>query len=350
MESLRKNIAVVPQDSVLFHDTIYYNLHYGNLEKSKEDVYKAATLADLHTSVLQWPKGYDTQVNESKAYRTDCRLLSRIRIFLPFRILFQVGERGLKLSGGEKQRVAIARAVLKDSPILVFDEATSSLDSITERVPEDFRSPNFLYLGNLFVSVIIFFAAYTGCSESSNRKSNLHLHRTSSLNCHGCFRNSRSRKRQSCRARNSLRPSFKIWNSLLTALGEAAGEVPEPSSLKKPVAICRVKFVYTKTGKQAFTFLFSSFITLLLLFLYFIPCDSKKYPSCNSVMCSLRRKALSYALSLTFPIPIPVSPCSCLKIRFNRKTVIEIYLNKYLKNNYYLFYLFVYCKFLVVAI
>ncbi|KAK6641928.1 ATP-binding cassette sub- B member 7, mitochondrial [Polyplax serrata] len=105
VESLRKNIAVVPQDSVLFHDTIYYNLHYGNLEKSKEDVYKAATLADLHTSVLQWPKGYDTQV----------------------------GERGLKLSGGEKQRVAIARAVLKDSPILVFDEATSSLDSITER-------------------------------------------------------------------------------------------------------------------------------------------------------------------------------------------------------------------------
>ncbi|KAL0266882.1 UNVERIFIED_CONTAM: hypothetical protein PYX00_009314 [Menopon gallinae] len=105
MESLRRSIAIVPQDSVLFHDTIFYNLHYGNMEKNAEQVFAASQLADLHTSVLQWPKGYETEV----------------------------GERGLKLSGGEKQRVAIARAVLKDSPILVFDEATSSLDSITER-------------------------------------------------------------------------------------------------------------------------------------------------------------------------------------------------------------------------
>ncbi|EEB20224.1 ATP-binding cassette subfamily B, member 7 [Pediculus humanus corporis] len=105
LESLRKNIAIVPQDSVLFHDSIYYNLHYGNLNKTREEVFKASSLADLHSTVLQWPKGYDTPV----------------------------GERGLKLSGGEKQRVAIARAVLKDSPILIFDEATSSLDSITER-------------------------------------------------------------------------------------------------------------------------------------------------------------------------------------------------------------------------
>ncbi|KAH9635433.1 hypothetical protein HF086_015599 [Spodoptera exigua] len=104
LASLRKAIAVVPQDCVLFHDTIFHNLHYGDLTKSEEHVYKASKMAELHESVQTWPKGYDTQV----------------------------GERGLKLSGGEKQRVAIARAILKDSPIIIFDEATSSLDSLTE--------------------------------------------------------------------------------------------------------------------------------------------------------------------------------------------------------------------------
>merc|ERR1712062_784715 len=104
LDSLRKSIAVVPQDSVLFHDTIRHNIGYGDLSAKEENVIKAAELAELHDSILDWPKGYDTQV----------------------------GERGLKLSGGEKQRVAIARAILKDSPILIFDEATSSLDSITE--------------------------------------------------------------------------------------------------------------------------------------------------------------------------------------------------------------------------
>ncbi|XP_012261385.2 iron-sulfur clusters transporter ABCB7, mitochondrial isoform X1 [Athalia rosae] len=104
VNELRKSVAIVPQDSVLFHDTIFYNLHYGNLKKTEEEVYQAAKMANLHDAILKWPKGYQTQV----------------------------GERGLKLSGGEKQRVAIARAILKDSPILVFDEATSSLDSITE--------------------------------------------------------------------------------------------------------------------------------------------------------------------------------------------------------------------------
>ncbi|XP_045764218.1 iron-sulfur clusters transporter ABCB7, mitochondrial isoform X2 [Maniola jurtina] len=102
--SLRRAIAIVPQDCVLFHDTIYHNLHYGDLSKSQEEVYKASKMAELHESVITWPKGYETQV----------------------------GERGLKLSGGEKQRVAIARAILKDSPIIIFDEATSSLDSLTE--------------------------------------------------------------------------------------------------------------------------------------------------------------------------------------------------------------------------
>ena len=104
IESLRKQIAVVPQDSVLFHDTIKYNIHYGNFEAAEERVVAASQLAELHETINNWPSGYETQV----------------------------GERGLKLSGGEKQRVAIARAILKDSPILVFDEATSSLDSITE--------------------------------------------------------------------------------------------------------------------------------------------------------------------------------------------------------------------------
>jgi len=104
VERLRSNIAIVPQDCILFHNTIKHNIGYGDLAKTEDEVYEAAKMAELHNSIITWPKGYDTQV----------------------------GERGLKLSGGEKQRVAIARAVLKGSPILVFDEATSSLDSITE--------------------------------------------------------------------------------------------------------------------------------------------------------------------------------------------------------------------------
>ncbi|CAB3242824.1 unnamed protein product [Arctia plantaginis] len=104
LASLRQAIAIVPQDCVLFHDTIFHNLHYGDLTQPDEKVYNASKMAELHESVKTWPKGYQTQV----------------------------GERGLKLSGGEKQRVAIARAILKDAPIIVFDEATSSLDSLTE--------------------------------------------------------------------------------------------------------------------------------------------------------------------------------------------------------------------------
>ncbi|KYN12360.1 ATP-binding cassette sub-family B member 7, mitochondrial [Trachymyrmex cornetzi] len=104
LDDLRRCISIVPQDTVLFHESIFYNLHYGNLRKSRDEVFEAAKMANLHDSILKWPQGYDTPV----------------------------GERGLKLSGGEKQRVAIARAILKDSPILIFDEATSSLDSITE--------------------------------------------------------------------------------------------------------------------------------------------------------------------------------------------------------------------------
>ncbi|MCO5563649.1 hypothetical protein L7F22_017296 [Adiantum nelumboides] len=113
LESLRKSIAVVPQDTVLFNDTIFYNIHYGRLTATKEEVYDAARMAAIHNVILSFPKGYDTEV----------------------------GERGLKLSGGEKQRVALARAFLKDSPLMVCDEATSALDSTTEaEILSTFRS------------------------------------------------------------------------------------------------------------------------------------------------------------------------------------------------------------------
>jgi ABC-type transport system involved in Fe-S cluster assembly fused permease/ATPase subunit len=103
--SLRAAIGIVPQDTVLFNDTIFYNIQYGRPEASREDVIAAAQAAHIHDFVESLPEKYDTRV----------------------------GERGLKLSGGEKQRVAIARALLKNPPILIFDEATSALDSKSEK-------------------------------------------------------------------------------------------------------------------------------------------------------------------------------------------------------------------------
>src|SRR6202140_3935908 len=107
--SLRASIGMVPQDTVLFNDTIHYNIRYGRWDATDAEVEEAARLAQIDAFIRMSPKGYETQV----------------------------GERGLKLSGGEKQRVAIARTVLKAPPILVLDEATSALDSHTEKEIQD---------------------------------------------------------------------------------------------------------------------------------------------------------------------------------------------------------------------
>jgi ABC-type transport system involved in Fe-S cluster assembly fused permease/ATPase subunit len=104
-QSLRAAIGIVPQDTVLFNETIYYNIAYARPSATGDEVIRAARLANIDGFIEELPKGYDTVV----------------------------GERGLKLSGGEKQRVAIARTILKDPPILIFDEATSSLDSRSEQ-------------------------------------------------------------------------------------------------------------------------------------------------------------------------------------------------------------------------
>ena len=104
-KTLHAAIGVVPQDTVLFNDTVRYNIAYGKDNASFDEIVAAAKKAQIHDFILSLPAGYETQV----------------------------GERGLKLSGGEKQRVGIARTLLKDPPILLLDEATSALDTQTER-------------------------------------------------------------------------------------------------------------------------------------------------------------------------------------------------------------------------
>ncbi|MBP6944336.1 MAG: ATP-binding cassette domain-containing protein, partial [Candidatus Omnitrophica bacterium] len=107
--SLRAQIAIVTQETILFHDTIKANISYGRQGASEEDIIKAAKIANAHDFISKLPDGYDTVV----------------------------GERGHRLSGGERQRIAIARAVLKDAPILILDEATSQLDMESEAIVQD---------------------------------------------------------------------------------------------------------------------------------------------------------------------------------------------------------------------
>ncbi|KAJ4375275.1 Iron-sulfur clusters transporter atm1, mitochondrial [Neocucurbitaria cava] len=105
LDSLRRAIGVVPQDTPLFNNTIQHNIHYGNLDATQEQVHEAARRAHIHESIVKFPDGYETMV----------------------------GERGMMISGGEKQRLAVARLILKDPPFLFFDEATSALDTHTEQ-------------------------------------------------------------------------------------------------------------------------------------------------------------------------------------------------------------------------
>ncbi|KAJ2627879.1 Iron-sulfur clusters transporter atm1, mitochondrial, partial [Coemansia sp. RSA 1290] len=105
LESLRQSIGVVPQDMPLFNASVFQNILYGNTSATPAEVYAAAQKANIHQTIQQWPQGYNTQV----------------------------GERGLMISGGEKQRIALARALLKQPPILLFDEGTSALDVATEQ-------------------------------------------------------------------------------------------------------------------------------------------------------------------------------------------------------------------------
>ena len=117
-QSVRRLVGIVPQDTVLFNDTVKYNIRYGDMNASDEEVYAAAGAAQIREFIESLPEGWETTV----------------------------GERGLKLSGGEKQRVAIARCLLKNPPIVVLDEATSALDTVTENRLSAYTPLSYIYI------------------------------------------------------------------------------------------------------------------------------------------------------------------------------------------------------------
>jgi subfamily B ATP-binding cassette protein MsbA len=109
MESLREQVGIVPQETMLFNGTVYDNILYGRLDATEEEVMAASKAANAHNFIMELPNGYDTQL----------------------------GDRGVNISGGQRQRIAIARAILKNPQILILDEATSALDTESERVVQD---------------------------------------------------------------------------------------------------------------------------------------------------------------------------------------------------------------------
>ena len=123
VDTIRNSITLIPQDTTLFHKTIFENIAYGKQNATLEEVIEAAKKAHIHKTIINLEHGYDTQV----------------------------GERGGKLSGGQKQRIIIARAILKNSPILILDEATSALDSLTESDIQE--SLNYLMQGKTVISI-----------------------------------------------------------------------------------------------------------------------------------------------------------------------------------------------------
>ncbi len=168
------------QDSVLFHDSIYYNIRYGDIGADKEDVMKAAIMADIHNSITTWPDGYNTQVGERGlklsgtapsglqclfffAQNSEISLSQTMSAAYEYKIW-------LHCPGGEKQRVSIARAILKNPPILVYDEATSSLDSLTEQVL-NFRWLNHFwkFLCDLFTPGISVFSLFQKILDALSR-------------------------------------------------------------------------------------------------------------------------------------------------------------------------------------
>ncbi|MCK0209842.1 ABC transporter ATP-binding protein/permease [Starkeya koreensis] len=198
-ESLRAAIGMVPQDTVLFNDTLAYNVRYGRAGASDEEVARAAELAQIDGFVRRTPKGYATEV----------------------------GERGLKLSGGEKQRVAIARTILKNPPILILDEATSALDSHTEREIQDAlervsRGRTTLVIAHRLSTVV---SADEIIVLERGRIAERGTHAALMLR-HGLYHSMWERQREAERARETLKAAGEAEDP---GAGQIADQVAEPA-------------------------------------------------------------------------------------------------------------------------